>query len=173
MIDLETLSTKSNAVILTIGAIKFNRNEEPLPLNRMDTFYRKIDIQSCMDVGLTTDKKTIEWWNKQSNEVVVEAFEGDDRIPLEEMLTQFSMWFENSNRKIWSHGDDFDCVILNNAYTACKLEPPWKFWNTRDTRTLFDIKNFNLNSIQNKQPHNALEDAYAQVLGVQLCFNTK
>ncbi|MCH7976357.1 MAG: 3'-5' exoribonuclease [Bacteroidetes bacterium] len=44
MIDLETLSIRPNAVILTIGAVKFERNTNPVNPKFLDTFYRRIDI---------------------------------------------------------------------------------------------------------------------------------
>lgn len=59
MLDLETLSTRTNAVILVIAAIKFNRNDPELPLERLQTFYRRIDIQSCVEVGMHTDPKLL------------------------------------------------------------------------------------------------------------------
>jgi hypothetical protein len=42
MLDIETYSTKTNACIMTIGAIKFKRGTELKKLEEMDTFYRRI-----------------------------------------------------------------------------------------------------------------------------------
>jgi hypothetical protein len=47
IIDIETLSTKTNALILTIGAIKFNRKESIKDIKDMETFYLRVDIDSC------------------------------------------------------------------------------------------------------------------------------
>ncbi len=44
MIDIETLSTQSNALILTIGAVKFNRDKNISSLENCDTFYKRINI---------------------------------------------------------------------------------------------------------------------------------
>jgi len=65
MLDLETLSVRSNAAVVIIGAIKFNRYEKLKPLNDLDTFYRRINIKSCTDIGLHIDKNTVNWWNTQ------------------------------------------------------------------------------------------------------------
>ena len=50
MLDLETLSVRPHAVILVIGAIKFNRNEiwskNSKTLKNFDTFYKRIKISS-------------------------------------------------------------------------------------------------------------------------------
>ena len=172
MIDLETLSTKPNAIILTIGAVRFDRNGPQKPIEELDTFYRRIQMQTCIEVGLHHCTETTKWWLSQDTEAKKEAFKMEGRVPLKEMLKEFTNWFgTNKNTKIWGHGDDFDCVVLGSAYRKCDMEPPWKFWNTRDTRTLFDICKFSLNELENTNHHHALYDAYTQALGVQICMN--
>ena len=48
MLDIETCSTKPNAMILSIAAIKFSRITEITPeLKNMETFYVRIDQKSC------------------------------------------------------------------------------------------------------------------------------
>jgi hypothetical protein len=169
MIDLETLSTDSNAIILTIGAVKFNRDPHISNLNDCDTFYRRINIDSCKELGLHEDNNTLNWWNLQNNETKYEALLNPDRQNLKFVLEEFSKWCKNT-KYFWGHGDDFDCVILSNAYKVCQLKVPWKFWNTRDTRTLFDIAHFNINDIPVEEAHHALHDAYRQVKCVKLAL---
>ena len=169
MLDLETLGTLSNSVILTIGAIKFVPLSETPPLEECDTFYKRIIISSCKDVGLVTEKQTIKWWNAQEDSVREEAISIQDRLPLRQVLLEFTKWFGKSV-KIWGHGDDFDCVILANAYHACNMVPPWKFWNTRDTRTLFDLARVNLKDFCQDNIHHALHDSYRQILCTQESF---
>lgn len=169
MLDIETLSTSSNACILTIGAIKFLRNEEIPLLENCDIFYRRISKDTCDKVGLHTDLETIKWWNKQTIEAKDEIYTNEDRLPLMQVLTEFSNWFGNS-KFIWSHGSVFDITILSNAYRACGMEPPWNFWNIRDTRTLFDIGKININNIPNNNSHHAIYDCHRQIIGVQSAF---
>ncbi len=166
MIDLETLSTNVNALVLTLGAIKFDRSGPPRSLKRLDTFYRRIEIQSCIDKGLHISQETKDWWDVQNKEARYEAFIHKDRLPLAQVLKEFSTWFKGS-KYIWSHGATFDCVILEEAYKACNLEVPWMFWNTRDTRTLFDISGVNMKDFRVKVEHHALYDAFRQVLGMK------
>ena len=52
MVDLETLSTRPHALILVIGAVKFNRKRKMPDLKKMDTFYRRITISSCIEKGM-------------------------------------------------------------------------------------------------------------------------
>lgn len=170
MVDIETLSTCNNAVILTIGAVKFNRNRKTKSLEESFTFYRRINIDSCLEAGLVSSQDTLNWWNSQKEEIRHEVFENTDRVDLRQALEDFSHYFIGS-KYIWSHGDDFDCVILNSAYKALDMTPPWKFWNTRDTRTIFDIAKIRLDSFENNNLHHSLHDAYNQVKCLELAFS--
>lgn len=170
MIDLETMSLNPDASILTIGAVKFNRKKRVRTIKNMDTFYRRITISSCEKAGLHVDPENINWWKNQSAEAIYEAIEHPDRVPIKQALVEFSEWFGDSEL-IWANGDDFDCVILASAYKACKIPVPWKFWNTRDVRTILDIAGVNLKDMPPpKVLHHALYDAYRQVLAVREAF---
>lgn len=173
MVDLETLSTASNSIILSIGAVKFDRSFELPKIENCEVFYRRINIDSCRKVGLVSSEDTINWWNKQDESVRYEALDNPDRSDLKDVLNDFSKWlgYNTFNKKIWGHGDDFDCVILDNAYKCCGLKTPWNFWNTRDTRTLFDIANININDFPITGAHHALNDAYRQVKCVKIAFS--
>lgn len=183
MLDIETLSTKSNAVILTIGAIKIGKdiiNTGILPpIESLNTFYRRINIQSCIDIGLETDPETIDWWKKQKAEAIYEAIENKDRIPIKEALQQFITWFgTDSNEEVWAQGIDFDCVILRNAFEKCGLVTPWKFWNCRDCRTMLNKTGIYLKTVEmevcnrnaNFVKHNALSDCYIQLIALLESF---
>jgi len=165
MIDLETLSTSSMAAILTIGAIKFTRDKSIPTLDKCDSFYRRINLDSCKTIGLECSDQTIKWWNNQSSEAKYEALENPDRILIKKALIEFSEWFGNT-KIIWSHGDDFDCVIIGNAFSQCGLTVPWKFWNTRDTRTLYDIGNIKMSDLPQDNAHHALHDCHRQIIGI-------
>ena len=166
MIDLETLSTRPNAVILVIAGVKFNRAGKITELKGMDTFYKRVEINSCTSRGMHTDEGTIKWWNKQSTEIREEAF-GNPREELSTVLRQFIEWFGKSE-VVWSHGATFDIVIMNEAFRRCNLEAPWKFWNCRDTRTLYDIACIRNNDLPQLAKHHALHDCHRQIWGVKI-----
>lgn len=170
IIDIETLSTLPNAIILTIGAIKFNRYEKLKEFDDYETFYIRIDIDSCKKVGLKSDSDTIKWWKDQNKDVRYETIQNPDRKSIEEALNGLSKFVENS-QYIWSQGS-FDSVILENAYRACGIEIPWKFWNIRDSRTLFDVTKVDLKMIEYKKDstHNALIDCYRQLIATANAF---
>ena len=164
MIDIETLSTRPNACILTIGAIKFTLKpyNELKPIDRMDTFYRRIDIQSCADYNMHIDPATMDWWKKQDKGVRYDTLEHVDRYPLKDVLQEFTRWFGNAEI-VWANGIDFDCVILREAFRVCGLETPWKFWNQRDVRTILNVCNISRDCIEKKNLHNAMYDCYYQI----------
>ena len=68
---------------------------------------------------------------------------------------------------VWSHGAIFDIVIIENICRKLQQAVTWKFWEVRDTRTLFDIADLTVN-IEGK--HNALADAVAQADVVQKAY---
>jgi hypothetical protein len=167
MLDIETYSTNPNAVILTIGAIKFNRSDDLIPLDKMEKFYRRITLDSCISLGMHIDPNTARWWSNQSKVSLYEALKNKDRVPIQQALHEFSK-FCTGKELIWANSPCFDCVILNQAYEACKLEIPWKFWNTRDCRTLYDLGKVNLKDIiGNLSPHHAIYDCYNQIKGLK------
>lgn len=170
MVDLETLSTKSNAVILTIGAIKFDPTVESL---EGDLFYRKIDLNSYNNVnGFDLDLNTLCWWHKQVQQAREEAFLGDNRIPLTRALNEFKDWI-GTNSYLWANGSIFDIPILCNAYNVLGMEEPWEYWNVRDTRTIYSLAKVDLKSCplpENMVAHNAIADCYRQVIALKLAF---
>ncbi|MBT4838222.1 MAG: 3'-5' exoribonuclease [Methylococcales bacterium] len=156
MIDLETMSTKSNAVIISIGAVAFNSG------GVFDQFYENIDIESSARFGLDICPKTIKWWMKQSDEARKPLTE--NVLDIENALIEFALWVNSrvgEEAKIWGNGADFDNVILSSAYSATELQQPWKYWNNMCFRTL---KNQypEIKHCHEGVKHNALADAQSQ-----------
>ncbi len=179
MIDIETLSTSPNAVILTIGAIVFEPSDT-ISLNDLETdkaFYKKITLQSCKDLNMVIDDATEKWWSQQDESVRYEAIDDPvNRYDIHIVLKELSVWLKThaiENVKVWANSPSFDCIILKEAYKACNLPLPWKFWLERDIRTLFDIRNFKTTTLPPMLKHNALYDCYRQIVGVQQCYKDK
>jgi hypothetical protein len=166
MLDLETYSVNSNAIIMTIGAIKFTRTKNIYSLEECDTFYRRITFESSQALGLHSNPDTVQWWSEQSEEARYEIETPIDRIPIQQALQEFTIWLQYP-RKIWSHGTIFDCIILQNSYQACNMPVPWNFYDVRDTRTLFDLGKVKIKDIPSNGSHHALHDAYRQIIGVK------
>lgn len=174
MLDLETLSTRPNAVILVICAVRFNRNHtysekiDEKSLGTMETFYKRILIHSCLHLGLHVDKQTEDWWNQQDEDIMYEALLNPDRDSLPTVLKSFSKWFgSNPRMRIWGNGSSFDVTILGEAYRLCGIEPPWKYWNVRDLRTVVDLGKVYMNDLPQDGHHNAKYDCYRQIIAFQ------
>lgn len=164
MIDLETLATSPDATILTIGAVKFDPFGDDVNEPNCEKFYVRVDIDSCDRIGLVTNDDTIAWWANQSKEAQDEAFNPDGRIDIVDAMHQLYKFCWGAKR-VWSHGAAFDVVICEHIFGKIQKAVPWKFWEVRCTRTLFDI---GINP--NRPPvlkHHALEDAWNQAVGVQ------
>lgn len=170
MLDLETLSTRANAVILIIGAIKFKRNGNTSSfkdIDEKDKFYRRVTLKSCTDVKMDIDPETINWWHSQDKKVKHEALYSEDRCTLEKSLKDFSEWF-NGSRFIWGNGSSFDVTIIEEAYKRVNIDIPWKFWNVRDLRTLFDFGRVYNRDLPTENKHDALYDCYRQIVGFHM-----
>jgi exodeoxyribonuclease VIII len=167
MLDLETFGVNSDSAIVVIGALKFTRDLPHLNIDKMDSFYRKVDPSSCRDIGMKIDPATVSWWEKQPPEIRAEVF-SEDRIPIKQALVEFSEWYKGSSC-IWSQGANFDIPILSTAYTKCGMREPWNYWSARDTRTLFDVTGLSKKDLPAEGAHNALKDCWRQVYGVKEC----
>jgi hypothetical protein len=172
MIDIETLGTGPNSVIATIGAMKFDRRGTLKPIEEMISFYRRINLESCLSLGLETEEETVKWWDNQDEKSREEIYDNNDRIDIRQALRELSDFIGNSNYTIvWAQGPHFDFTILENAYKKCNLTVPWNFWNVRDSRTIFDIANIRLKDIPGEYPHHSLYDCYKQINGVKTAFS--
>lgn len=131
MLDIETLSTDFDALIISIGAVRFDLSTGI----KGDTFYRKIDKQSCVDVGLKINPETVDWWMNQEEKARQEFLSKSDRISISDALIELSEFILKEDF-VWSNGATFDLVILRSAYKACQIDLPWEFYNEKDVRTL-------------------------------------
>jgi DNA polymerase III epsilon subunit-like protein len=160
MIDLESVSQRQNAAIISIGAVKFGDGK------LFDEFYCVISPQSCVDAGLHVEQKTLEWWAtkpKEARVVLTDAIKNG--LPLKEALQKLSDFLITKNIEVWAQGICYDIGRLEHAYDAVGLPYPWEFWNIYDARTIDrlcprteDDKKLALEGVY----HNALDDAKTQ-----------
>ena len=111
MIDLETLSTDTDAAILSIGAVKFDPFEDELTNPQMDKFYARISLEN--DLNLSISDSTLEWWAKQSQEAQDEAFSEENRIDIADAFDQLYKFCWGA-KQVWSNGSGFDQIFLQS-----------------------------------------------------------
>lgn len=168
MVDIETMSTRQDAAILSIGAVLFDPNGDSIDETR--TFNQTIGIESNEAEGRHFSGATIAWWLKQSQEARKALL--TDTLPLGTALTKFKTWIaRNTPTLVWANSPSFDVAILKHAFAQQKMHWPFAYWAERDVRTLKDAAypNGDAPAITHGTAHGALDDAIKQALLVQRC----
>ena len=162
MIDLETLSVNPEAVILTLGAVKFNPYTDQLPY---DPLYFKVDVDAQTALGRHVDENTLNWWATQPQEIVEDALGEGDRIGLDDTIKKLNRWSVGVE-VFWCQGPLFDYAILQNFYKNLNQPVPWNYWQIRDSRTIFNLLPADP-SERREEKHNALADGDYQARKLQ------
>lgn len=172
MVDLETADNVGSAALFTCAAVQCDLVTGEIGKE----FHRAIDLQSCMDSGLTVNAGTIYWWLKQSNEAR-QAVDMIDKLSLLTFCKQLNHFIEVCAKtegvspklfRVWGNGASFDNAILRHAYRAVNMELTIPFWNDRDVRTVVGFYPPNMfyklkQDIIRTESHNALHDAKYQI----------
>ena len=166
MLDLETLGTGNNAVILSIGAVKFDLKGDTV--DREFQFEIFIDPKTCTDAGLELDANTVMRWMHPDRSAARQVFVDKPLTKLRTALLAFDDWM-GGDRPVWGNGATFDNVILRNAYTAVGVRCPWHFRNDRCFRTMSNV----LPRVEWERVgthHSAVDDAATQALYLQRIY---
>jgi hypothetical protein len=165
MLDLETLATSPDSVILTVGAIKF----DPFSLTEpTDGFYMRLNVDEQLAINRAVDDNTVKFWMGQPEDIREEAMGDSDREPLQKFYQDFNKFLMGANN-IWAQGVLFDIGILENLYHQMGWPKPWLFWKIRDSRTVFDMFG-DRREKQRKTLHNAFSDAFEQAVALQRLY---
>jgi hypothetical protein len=167
MIDIETLNTTPDSVILSVGAVKFN------PYTHEDPFQHKhwkLDVDQQFELGRTYDQSTLEWWGRQAEHIREAAFGDQGRIGLVEFAKDLNKWLVGC-REIWCQGPQFDMVMIEHLFQQLCHHRNWAYWQVRDSRTLFSLMPRDPRKDIQEDLHDALADAYWQARCVQKVFS--
>lgn len=165
MLDLETLGTEHDAMIISIGAVAFRFDAAPVPADRF--FYTAVDIFSSTG---SISPSTVNWWLKQSDEARAPWTNDEPKLQLSAALQNLYTWmksFNDYNIRVWGNGANFDNVILRNALLRHHVPLPWKYTNDRCFRTMKNILP-KIEATRTGTYHNALDDAIYQVNYLQM-----
>lgn len=162
MLDLETLATSPDSVILTFGAVKFDPFNSTADMS--NGLYFRINVDEQIALGRNVDEGTVTWWGTQSEEVREEALGEHDRVSLDDFTKELNRFVVGVDR-IWAQGPVFDIVILENLYRQLGKPTPWPYYLIRDSRTLLKA----LGDTRKGGPllHNALADCVSQAEAIQ------
>lgn len=169
MIDLESLDTGPNAVILTIGAVSFN----PKSMGIVERLELRPTIEDQTEThSRIINDDTLRWWSEQSPDAIEEAFGDGGRSSFNECMEALYKFCWN-RRAVWSNGAGFDVVACESAFKQTLTERPnpipWPYYTVRDTRTLYEVAGVSLKDKKygSKTTHRAIEDAEHQAIVVQ------
>ena len=130
MVDVETLSTRPDAVILSVAWVAFDPElcvmDPPsmYHLDRHDQDGRHIDPNTC------------KWWFEQSpdafNRMSIGQKDAAKTATPAEAKMQLRRALEAADH-IWANDPDFDCTILRDWVG---YDYKWPFWKHRSLRTI-------------------------------------
>lgn len=159
MVDIETLGTRPGCMVLSIGAVRFDENGADV-----NTFYRTITASSQEPLGLRAEGGTLDWWLTQSPEAIA-ALRRVPPVSINQAMHDFDTWWKaNRCRYFWCHGATFDEPIINRVLKQLGwIDMPWKFYDVRDTRTLYHLSGIAPQRDKGTH-HDALADAQSQAV---------
>lgn len=154
MIDLETMGTRPDAPIVSIGAVAFDA------AGITSEFYRNVDLKTAVAGGGVIDPDTLMWWLRQDNPAR-EALSDETGIAITYVLDDLAKWFPATVSGVWGNGASFDNVLLSESYIRAGMQRPWPFWKDKCYRT---VKGMYLDVAYERSGthHNALDDARTQ-----------
>jgi len=162
MLDLETLGRGHNAVLMSIGAVRFTETEI------LDKFYVAIDVESAQSIGLTMDAGTVLWWLDPLRAEARERWLMEDKHHIADAMSGFVQWVKEDTELagVWGNGAIFDNVKVQSACAALGLGEPWPFWADRCYRTEKNLRpDIKLERVGTY--HHALDDAESQARHLQ------
>lgn len=162
MLDIETLATSPDSVILTFGAVKFNPFDRDTDMDQ--GLYFRINVDEQIALGRNVDEGTVAWWGTQNEQVREEALGENDRVDLDTFTRAVNKFVLGADR-IWAQGPVFDIVILENLYRQIGKPAPWPYYVIRDSRTL--LKALGDTRRPGALLHNALADCVSQAEAIQ------
>lgn len=166
MIDIETLGTEPDCVVLSVGAVKFDPYNSAEPSKRM---LWKPSADEQMTAGRSVLESTLEWWAKQPKHIQDEAFTEDGRISLAHFMGDLNKYLVGVD-KIWCQGPQFDMVILEDLFKQFEHHRGWAFWQIMDCRTIFNMMPADPRKAIQQDLHSADADAYYQAVCVQQTY---
>ena len=156
MVDIETFGTGTNAVMVQLGALVWDKDTGAT----IDGFLVDIDPDECVKAGATTTVETLEWWASLG------GFKpwGTPVSPWVAIMNFQAFCVKHYGVEIWAKGTDFDLGIIKWYHEQFGASLPWKFYQARDLRTLLKLAQERGWSWEGNEPtHNALQDCVLQV----------
>lgn len=156
-LDIETLSNRPTAGILSIGAVKF------IPVDRTvlpDMFYGNCGLADNANIGLHISQETVAWWQTLPGSTYTDAWMDPSHATVASLLKAFLEWLGPEKAyPIWGNGSAFDNAVVRHACKVVGMES-WSYKYDCCARTLRATMGDPFE--KPVKAHNALADALAQ-----------
>lgn len=162
--DIETLGSRPYSSVISIGAVGFNRHTGEI---HDEGFHIVVSATDCAAKGLRMDPDTVIWWMQQ-NDAARKVFSPGGGTTTDYALEALNKYLEEScnfsnSSGVWGNGSGFDINLLEDMYELSRPRCPWRFWQSRDVRTVVDIAALDKKAYRLEGTHhNALDDAINQ-----------
>jgi len=156
MLDIETLGQSHDAVVLSAGAVSFNRDGIT---DKKEWF---LEVEPQIKLGRKIDYATLQWWNKQSDEARA-IFQRQNTVNITYFCHELATFFTTNcgkDGRVWGNGASFDMPIIESLIKDNKMTVPWSYWRHRCFRTIKGM--FPLDVPFEGIKHGALPDALHQ-----------
>lgn len=183
MIDIETLGTEKDALILSVGAVLFD------PFAPAGTFLADWHEPIALEdqSGRRASVETVMWWLGQSDAGRAMTQLRKDRVPvsLSELANELTLFAQGKlnayflrtlnleTGRFWANAPTFDLTILRDAFTTRGIKCPFSYREERCFRTLYqEFGNLVLDDEVEVDgtKHDALYDAKRQAAKVQQIY---
>jgi hypothetical protein len=144
LFDVETLSKRSSAVILSFACIHFDVDETYTYEELLESaFFVKFDAQDQIKrLNRSVNKSTIDWWAKQCEVVRKKSFvPSKTDINFEDGYDLFRQWVHSKKDPkgiVWARGN-LDQLVMDDMEEQLGIEPVFPYSRWRDVRTAIDF----------------------------------
>lgn len=167
MIDIETLDTKSSAIVLSVGACFFDLDNPNTTIQELyqNSIYLELNPKEQENKNRTISIDTLTWW--LNNDLNLKAFFENISINTGRNLKLLSDFIiSNQIKSVWSKSPSFDMNILDSLFSDFNMTFPIGFRDRFDVRTVLEIRKLTeIPKIKLQgNGHHALDDAINQTL---------
>lgn len=140
MIDIESMSTRPDALILSIGAVGFQLFSTGVVL--ADSFFRVLDVREQLALGRHVSEDTAKWWMAQSTDARMHWVKPplEDVVSASQALDELDVYLQINyglSDGVWANGAHFDVVALETLCASVGRKVPWRYNIVRDARTIY------------------------------------
>lgn len=144
-LDIETLSPKENAVVLSMAVLYFDETQTYTYQDLLDnTCFVKFNLKEQMEIyGRKSDKDTIEWWKKQCDMVKAKSLiPSKDDLKVSDGLQFVADYVKMKSKEkeeiVWTRGS-LDQFALDSLCDDVGFPLLFNYSQYRDFRTAIDL----------------------------------